>query len=237
MNACAGPHRAERHRAGRRVAAARGDHGLARQAQRLGDLGAQPPAVGRAFEQRAASATARSRWRRAPAPTRRARPRRAARFRRHRSCRSASPVSRGAANPSAPARSRCARRISGSCRLSHSILAAGKPAIALTPTTRARRAIPLGELGRLGVGAPVVVQDRRAQRPVGPPEQHRAVHLAREADRPQPVERRAGRAKLGERGGHGVAPDVGILFRPLRFRPLRRIGARRAGHQRPALAR
>ena len=42
---------------------------------------------------------------------------------------------------------------------------------------------PLAEFARLGEGAPVVVQDRRPQRPVVGAERHRPVHLSGKADR------------------------------------------------------
>ena len=115
-------------------------------------------------------------------------------------------------------------------------LRAGEACHRLDPNDAGETGKPFGELGRLCGGASVIMQDRRTDRPVGPVEEDRAVHLARRSRSPSAASSAgAGRAKVGDRARHGGAPDVGILLRPFGFRPIRSIGARRAGHRRPAL--
>ena len=78
---------------------------------------------------------------------------------------------------------------------------------------------------RLEKSAPVIVQDRWADRLVSAIEQHRAMHLAREADRFQRAQRLARAAsEVGDRAGHRVRPVVGILLRPAGARTVGRIG-------------
>ena len=79
---------------------------------------------------------------------------------------------------------------------------------------------------RLAKRASIVVQDRGANRLVGAVEQHRAVHLAREADRRHPAERFAsGALEVGDRAGHRGRPIGGVLLRPAGVRTGGRIGA------------
>lgn len=86
----------------------------------------------------------------------------------------------------------------------------------------------LGEQRAFVGAAHVVPQDRGAQHAVVATEQHRAVHLARQADPAHLRERFAVlRAQRRERGQRALPPVVGMLFRPARMRP--RHAERRAG--------
>ena len=86
--------------------------------------------------------------------------------------------------------------------------------------------------------ASVIVQDRRADRPIEPVEHDGAVHLAGKADRLQRAERLAGRpVQVGDRAGHGGAPDIRVLFRPAWLGTVGRIGARGARDRRAAVVR
>ena len=71
------------------------------------------------------------------------------------------------------------------------------------------------EFARLGEGARVIVQNGRPQRAVGLIEQNRAMHLPGKTDRRDGLHRRRRFAHQGgESVEHGVAPIVGVLFRP-----------------------
>ena len=86
---------------------------------------------------------------------------------------------------------------------------------------------------RLAKSASVVVQNRRAHRLVSAIEEHRAMHLAGEADRLHGAERLA-RAilEVGDRAGHRIRPVVGVLLGPAGARTVGRIA--REWRSRPA---
>ena len=94
------------------------------------------------------------------------------------------------------------------------------------------RAMALPQFGRLAIGARVVVEDRRPQRLAVAADQHRAVHLAGEADRAgrgEGVGR--GAPEFAERREHRRDPDFRVLLRPQRPRMIGAVGARRRGDQ------
>ena len=107
-------------------------------------------------------------------------------------------------------------------------LGGGEAGHRLDAGDRGEAAASLAEFARLGEGAAVVMEDRRPQRPIVGAEQHRAVHLAGEADgADRGVGLGRGVPEVAERLEHRVHPDVGVLFRPQRMRIVGAIGARR----------
>ena len=95
-----------------------------------------------------------------------------------------------------------------------------------------KRSMAFPQFGRLAVGAPVVVKDRRPQRLAVAADEHCAVHLAGETDRFGAGEGlRRGASELAERADHRRDPGFGILLRPQRPRTIGAVRARRRGDQ------
>ena len=122
----------------------------------------------------------------------------------------------------------CRRRSAGSWRWSQSSLGAVKPAIGLTPTTRARSRWRVPQLGGFREGARVVVQHRGPQRAIVGADEHRAVHLSGKADRADGGESR-GALRFRSPSAPAIAetPRLGILLGPQRMRVVGAIGAYR----------
>ena len=72
--------------------------------------------------------------------------------------------------------------MSGSCRATQSSFGAVKPGMARLPATAVQFRRAFGQFGAFLVAAHVVPEDRRTQHAIGGIEQHRAVHLSRQAD-------------------------------------------------------
>ena len=174
----------------------------------------------------------------APAPPARRRTAASPRRRRRRS--RAARTAAAARSPWAAGSSGSARSTSGSCSRSHSSLGAVKPASARLPvsSTSRSRADALLDLVALRLRAPVVPEDRRAQRAVVVVERDEPVHLARQAD----AQRAVGLALL-EHLARRAPPVVGVLLEPARPRRGQRVAAlgdvddRAAGVDRHALDR